>query len=74
MPTRDQQLASASTENVLRSLLRAHHAFPTSARFGLRWWQVDVGAAVIRALARLAWNVKTPTARTILEAKGRPTP
>lgn len=39
-----------------------HHAFPTSARFGLRWWQVDVGAAVIGALALagLAWNVKTP--------------
>ena len=28
-----------------------HHAFPTSARFGLRWWQVDLGYWFIRALA-----------------------
>jgi len=40
-----------------------HHAFPTSARHGLRWWQIDVSYWVIRALAllRLAWNVKLPT-------------
>jgi stearoyl-CoA desaturase (Delta-9 desaturase) len=30
-----------------------HHAFPTSARFGLRWWQVDLGYWFIRALALL---------------------
>jgi stearoyl-CoA desaturase (Delta-9 desaturase) len=30
-----------------------HHAFPTSARFGLRWWQVDVGYWFICALASL---------------------
>lgn len=41
-----------------------HHAFPTSARHGLRWWQADVSYWVIRALALvgLAWNVKLPTA------------
>jgi stearoyl-CoA desaturase (delta-9 desaturase) len=40
-----------------------HHAFPTSARHGLRWWQLDVSYWVIRALAvaRLAWDVKVPT-------------
>jgi stearoyl-CoA desaturase (delta-9 desaturase) len=39
-----------------------HHAFPTSARHGLRWWQIDVSYWVIRALALvgLAWNVKVP--------------
>jgi stearoyl-CoA desaturase (delta-9 desaturase) len=39
-----------------------HHAFPTSARYGLRWWQIDVGYWVIRALSLvgLAWNVKLP--------------
>jgi stearoyl-CoA desaturase (delta-9 desaturase) len=39
-----------------------HHAFPTSARHGLRWWQVDVSYWVIRALALvgLAWNVRKP--------------
>jgi stearoyl-CoA desaturase (Delta-9 desaturase) len=30
-----------------------HHAFPTSARFGLRWWQVDLGYWFICALAAL---------------------
>src|SRR6185437_12182565 len=40
-----------------------HHAFPTSARHGLRWWQIDVSYWIIRTLAllRLAWNVKVPT-------------
>jgi stearoyl-CoA desaturase (delta-9 desaturase) len=40
-----------------------HHAFPTSARHGLRWWQPDVSYYVIRALAwmGLAWNVKLPS-------------
>lgn len=39
-----------------------HHAFPTSARHGLRWWQIDVSWYVIRflALCRLAWNIKKP--------------
>lgn len=27
-----------------------HHAFPTSARFGLRWWQIDLGYWVISGL------------------------
>lgn len=30
-----------------------HHAFPTSARFGLRWWQIDLGYWLICVLARL---------------------
>ncbi len=43
-----------------------HHAFPTSARHGLRWWQIDVSYYVIRLLAlfRLARNVKRPDRRT----------
>jgi stearoyl-CoA desaturase (Delta-9 desaturase) len=40
-----------------------HHAFPTSARHGLRWWQIDVSYWVIWALARLGldWDLKLPT-------------
>jgi stearoyl-CoA desaturase (delta-9 desaturase) len=40
-----------------------HHAFPTSARHGLRWWQIDVSYWVIRAqaLLGLAWNLKLPS-------------
>jgi stearoyl-CoA desaturase (delta-9 desaturase) len=36
-----------------------HHAFPRSARHGLRWWEIDLSALLIRALQRagLAWNV-----------------
>ena len=36
-----------------------HHAFPRSAVHGLRWWEVDPTAWVIRAMraAKLAWNV-----------------
>jgi stearoyl-CoA desaturase (delta-9 desaturase) len=44
-----------------------HHAFPTSARHGLRWWQIDVSYWVIRGLAllRLAWNIRLPTKRAV---------
>jgi stearoyl-CoA desaturase (Delta-9 desaturase) len=36
-----------------------HHAFPRSAFHGLRWWQFDLSAWVIRLLewSGLAWNV-----------------
>jgi stearoyl-CoA desaturase (delta-9 desaturase) len=36
-----------------------HHAFPTSARHGLRWWQLDPSAWLIGALERvgLVWDV-----------------
>jgi stearoyl-CoA desaturase (delta-9 desaturase) len=36
-----------------------HHAFPRSARHGLRWWELDISGLVIGALERLglAWNV-----------------
>ena len=36
-----------------------HHAFPTSAAHGLRWYQLDISALVIRGLERLglAWDV-----------------
>jgi stearoyl-CoA desaturase (Delta-9 desaturase) len=46
-----------------------HHAFPTSARHGLRWWQIDMSYWVIRALALLglAWKVSLP-ARLLLSS------
>jgi stearoyl-CoA desaturase (Delta-9 desaturase) len=36
-----------------------HHAFPRSARQGLRWWEFDISGMVIRGLERvgLAYNV-----------------
>ena len=41
-----------------------HHAFPTSARHGLKWWQFDLSWLTILAMQKLglAWNVKVPSA------------
>jgi stearoyl-CoA desaturase (delta-9 desaturase) len=47
-----------------------HHAFPTSAWHGLKWWEIDISGYVIRALEKvgLAWNVKVPSAAMIAKA------
>lgn len=47
-----------------------HHAFPSSARHGLKWWQFDMSWIIIRTMKAigLAWNVKLPDPRA-LEAK-----
>jgi stearoyl-CoA desaturase (Delta-9 desaturase) len=49
----------------------SHHAFPTSARHGLRWWQPDASYYLIRLLALLglAWNVKLPSAEAQARAR-----
>jgi len=41
-----------------------HHAFPSSAAHGLRWWQLDVSYLVIRLLVRLrlASHLRRPAA------------
>jgi stearoyl-CoA desaturase (delta-9 desaturase) len=48
----------------------AHHAFPTSARHGLRWWQIDVSYYLIRLLAwlGLAWKVRLPSEEALEQA------
>ncbi len=40
-----------------------HHAFPTSARHGLRWWQLDISYIIIRALSwvGIVWDVRVPS-------------
>ena len=40
-----------------------HHAFPTSARHGLRWWQFDSSWMIISAMQRvgLASKLRTPS-------------
>lgn len=74
-PTRDH-----STNNIWtavptfgESWHNNHHAFPYSAFHGLRWWQIDINGLTILALARasLAWDLKTPSERNILEASSR---
>jgi fatty-acid desaturase len=44
-----------------------HHAFPTSARHGLRFWEIDPAYQFIRLLkaVRLAWDVRTPAAEKL---------
>jgi stearoyl-CoA desaturase (Delta-9 desaturase) len=51
-----------------------HHAFPVSARHGLRRGQVDVSWWVIRALEklRLVWNVKVPDAAQLERRRVQP--
>jgi stearoyl-CoA desaturase (delta-9 desaturase) len=46
-----------------------HHAFPHSAVFGLRWWQLDAGGWAIRVFERLgwAWDVKAPSGETVAD-------
>ena len=70
---RDFKSADLSTNNWLFALLGVgegwhnnHHAFPTSACFGLKWWQFDLGWVVIRSLQMvgLAWDVRVPDAAT----------
>jgi stearoyl-CoA desaturase (delta-9 desaturase) len=44
-----------------------HHAFPSSARHGLRWWELDLSYLVIYVLKLLglAWRVRVPTSMAI---------
>ncbi|HEY6122028.1 MAG TPA: acyl-CoA desaturase [Pyrinomonadaceae bacterium] len=48
-----------------------HHAFPSSVRHGLEWWQIDISGYVILAMRAvgLAWNVKLPSTRMLAEAR-----
>lgn len=49
-----------------------HHAFPTSARHGLRWWELDTSYLIIRTLSMLGLvrAIRLPT-RAQLAAKKR---
>ena len=49
----------------------AHHAFPASARHGLRWWEFDASWITIRAMqvVGLARNIKLPTPNQLARKK-----
>jgi len=75
--TRPHRVLDHSANNVWlsvftfgESLHNNHHAFPSSAIFGLSWWQPDPGAWLIRGLEKLGlvWHVKKPSPQT-LEAR-----
>jgi stearoyl-CoA desaturase (delta-9 desaturase) len=74
--TRPFQSNDDSKNNVLIAVLflgdgwhNNHHAFPSSARVGLRWWEADFTWWVIRGLERcgLVWDVKVPSSKAIGE-------
>ncbi|WP_437226936.1 acyl-CoA desaturase [Planctomicrobium sp. SH661] len=74
---RDYHSNDESRNNFVCGILSAgegfhnnHHAFPTSARHGLEWWQPDLTWYVIRLMEMtgLAWDVKLP-APELLESK-----
>lgn len=46
-----------------------HHAFPTSARHGLHWWQFDLSWVIIRTFERmgLVWKVRVPSPERLSE-------
>jgi stearoyl-CoA desaturase (delta-9 desaturase) len=48
-----------------------HHAFPSSARFGLAWWQIDLGWALICLLEAVgaATDVSTPSVAALRKAQ-----
>jgi stearoyl-CoA desaturase (delta-9 desaturase) len=48
-----------------------HHAFQSSARHGLRWWELDVSYLLIVAMAKigLVSEVKVPTKERIFEKR-----
>jgi stearoyl-CoA desaturase (delta-9 desaturase) len=51
-----------------------HHAFASSARIGLKWWQLDIGYWVVWLLekAGLVWDVNAPSAEMILAKRITP--
>ncbi|HEX8325826.1 MAG TPA: fatty acid desaturase [Tepidisphaeraceae bacterium] len=51
-----------------------HHAFPTSARHGMRWYEFDISWCVIRTLELLglAWDVRRPSASAMTQKAAGP--
>lgn len=77
--SRDYHAGDDSRNNLIFGILghgegwhNNHHAFPTSARHGLKWWQFDTSWLIIRAMQAvgLVWNVRTPSQRA-LDSKRR---
>ena len=79
--SRPYETGDHSTNNGVVALLtfgegwhNNHHAFPRSAAHGLRWYQVDPSALVIRAMeaAGVAWNVVRIPRERISAARSGP--
>ena len=48
-----------------------HHGFEWSAKFGLRWWQVDITWYILKVFSwiGLVWDLRQPTPEQIKDAK-----
>ena len=75
---REYKSSDHSTNNAICGVLawgegwhNNHHAFPSSARHGLKWWQFDFSWIVIKTMEKcgLAWNIKTPSAHALASKK-----
>lgn len=75
---RDYKSNDHSTNNFAIALISGgegwhnnHHAFPTSARHGLHWWQIDLSWYFIKLLkwVGLAWNIRTPSQKAMQAKK-----
>ncbi|MGQ0825947.1 MAG: acyl-CoA desaturase [Actinomycetota bacterium] len=53
-----------------------HHRYPSSARQGFRWWQIDVTYYILRALSfvGIVRDLRQPPARVVAEATRLPPP
>ena len=72
--SRDYHSNDQSTNNFVCGILAMgegwhnnHHAFPASARHGLKWWQFDMSWLIIRTMHALglAWNIRLPSEHAI---------
>ena len=72
--SRDYKSNDHSTNNPICGVLAMgegwhnnHHAFPSSARHGLKWWQFDMSWIIISTMKMcgLAWNIKLPSKRAM---------
>ena len=68
--TRPYRTDDGSTNNLLLvvptfggAMHNTHHAFPSSAFVGFKWWHCDIGGGLIRLFAAsgLATDVKVPS-------------
>ncbi len=50
-----------------------HHAYQTSARHGLRWWEIDMTYLSIQVmkLCRIAYDIRLPKIRAVEPERGR---
>jgi len=53
-----------------------HHAFPASARHGLRWWEFDLSYLIIVGMSKigLASDIRTPSADRLASKRSSPAP